>query len=308
MTTPINSVIRKVLRREGDAMNVFVLPYDGYFERNLCMTGHNIFVNTYSLKTKPSNLFVISDNPSVIPQFLDVDLVIVNDRLRQYDRGVRFRDFMHVPMLIVDHFHPQGLKKEELERVRVKTQCDISVSVDEDIQKSWGVQSEFAPYGVERQAPVQKDGSVLIYGKFPSGEHHLIKRMQDGDSNIIVRGPNPGLSLDCSDEDLLKLMSKASVYVNLTPDHHIPYNVMRAMMCGCAIISNKVEALNHILTPENSLRCSGMVEYQKAISSIEAEKLGAAARKYAETHFDLLESVKAWTHIFKLADERIFRK
>jgi len=306
MTTPINSILRKVTRKPGDALNIFIYPHDGYYERNLCLTGHNFFTTEYPFKDRPSNLHILSDSPKHIPTYLNIDLVILNHRITQYDRGITFGNFMHVPNIIVDHWHPRSLKQVEFVSIKNKTRSDLVVSTDAEIQKAWGIESELIPYGVEN-IKSDKNNSILIYGKFTPYDYYLLQSLTK-DSNVILRGDNPGLSKDCTEDELTQLISNAKIYINLSTEDTISYNLLRAMSAGCCIISNKTSILTNILNESNSIVCTKLTDFQEAIKSPKVGTLAIAAKHYAEENLSMGGFIRKWQNLLERADKVVFRK
>lgn len=305
MTTPINSIIRQVLPR--NLLNIFVYPHDGYYERNLCLTGHNFYVNHYNLKNRPNNLYIFSDNPQYIPNYLDVDLVLLNNRLSHYERATILSNFMHVPTIIVDHHYPYKMKDYEINHIKVKTPANIVISSDKILKDIWKTESEIINYGVEPIRSEYKDDSILVYGHFQGQDYTILQYLKQN-PNVIIKGNNPGISEDCDEEELIRLISKAKIYINLSTEHSINYNILRAMSAGCCIISNNMAVLSNVLNKHNSIICTKLTDFKEAIDNPKTTKLGQNAKGYAEEKYSMGKFIKEWSKTFERASKVIFRK
>ncbi len=318
---PIRNIIRGAIKKRGDKLNILCAGMDGYFETLLAKTGHNIYVipvnskyawNT-NLPPRGKNCIILGQADD-IPIDLDLDLVICNDRLTQYELCAQLTHGLHVPMIVVEHFLPLGLKPQDIKQARAAQPSATFVTTSPIVDKYWGGDSEIIGYGAEVPSyKVEKEGFVLVVGEFRGQETQIIGKLIQELPNIKLVGNNPPVSRPPSAESELEVLyARAGIYLNLATDGRIPPQLIKAMANGCVIVSNNTPALTGILEDEkNCLIASSMMGYIESVRRIREdrmlrERLAEASLATVADQFNMNFFVNKWNKVLETTSNKVY--
>ena len=131
--------------------NCLIFTTNEEYETMLCKTGHNFYaVNSAGFKKWDEEDFEIPDNYCVlgdgfIPNWLDFDVIIVQHKLGQYNQAARMKQYLNIPMIVVEHSLPQHISKLEQQLESAKQMVgDLNIFTTEEIQEAWGI--DYNPY------------------------------------------------------------------------------------------------------------------------------------------------------------------
>tara|TARA_B100001778_G_scaffold334979_1_gene350166 strand:- start:7588 stop:8121 length:534 start_codon:yes stop_codon:yes gene_type:complete len=126
--------------------NCLVFTTDEEYETMLCKTGHNFYaINSPGFKRWDTDDFDMPDNycilgESVIPNWMDFDVIIIQHKLGQYNQAVKIQQHLRIPMIVVEHSIPQNIPKMERNIEASKQMVgDLNIFPTEEIQNAWGV-------------------------------------------------------------------------------------------------------------------------------------------------------------------------
>lgn len=306
---PIRNILRSALRTEDDRLNILVITFDGQFEQMLGKTGHNFYCVPELSKIRWSpQLVTLPDNVKMLKSVnnlglrIDYDLVLCNSRIEQYGLASQISNVLHIPMIIVEHFHPQNVwRLEDIEIIKTSQRQNLHVSATDSIGHFWNIGGRIINYGVELpDAQPIDQGSVLLCGDFPIQDQKILFEMLKGVPKAKIIGNNPGVSLPIVDTELDKYYAGADIYVNVSTATNLPISLLKAMAAGCAIISNDVFVLQDALEPgKNALIAKTIPEFKAHISRLQnnktvARQMGQRSREIIQEKFGLSRFISEW--------------
>lgn len=306
---PMRNILRSTLRTENDRLNILVITFDGQFEQMLAKTGHNLYCVPELTKIKWSpDLITLPSNVKMLKSVnnlglrVDYDLVLCNSRIEQYALASQISNVLHIPMIIVEHFHPQNVwRLEDIEIIKTSQRQNLHVSATNSIGSFWNIGGRVINYGVDIPAITEIDqGSVLLVGDFPQQDNKLLYEMLKGVPKAKIIGNNPGISLPLVDTELQKYYQMVDIYVNVSTATNLPISLLKAMAAGCAIVSNDVFVLQDALEDgKNALIARSIPEFKAHISKLQnnknlARQMGMRSREIIVEKFGLSRFVSEW--------------
>jgi glycosyltransferase involved in cell wall biosynthesis len=148
-------------------------------------------------------------------------------------------------------------------------------------------------------------GDDVSYGAKIQGStwrEHFLKELkgQFDESGVLLPG-------QVAYEVYLQLLQRSDVHVYLTYPFVASWSLREAMACGCAIIASDVESVGEFVTDGKTgllVPCLDAKNLARTVLNLlEDDKLNkrlrAGARKYAEQHLDLNDTIKAQLAIIK---------
>lgn len=316
MANPVGCIISASLRKREDRLNLLILPFDGHFEKMLCSLGHSCYClveySLYEPLLNVPNNYIIVDNKHPIPIHKEFDYVIINDRIKQYKQGKKLSEAYHIPLIIVDHINPKGVKRELLANIK-ETQKDIlNVAVSELISESWNTNGFVIEYGLDEFEQFDKNGNALIIGKFVKQDYQNIIAILKDYKHIEVYGNNQGLSNPIEHEDKLKKLAESSVFINLSTYPQTPFVMLEAMANGCLIITNNYDGVKEVIQDGvNGVIAKNVIEFREYIDKALSDKswvskLGMRARETIKADFSLDRFKEDWEEAFNYFGDKKF--
>ena len=251
----IKTLVTRAIKQDRPA-NILCYYCDGFFERMLAETGHRFFGNN----TNSVFRWGVTDpipNTTEIPSKMDVnltdatfDLIITNDRFKQVQHASGFASAIGVPIIQVDHSgKPTQVADELYNEVWSKTQnLPIDVVRTSKGGLDWSNTDTMIPYFWPDNTGGEKSLEVLISGRFNQSEYKLVEEILGNFDDAAVIGPNPGFSEPVSWEEYCQLFQSAKVYISLATDSNLPHGIGMAANSGCAIVSNRIPAVEEFNT------------------------------------------------------------
>lgn len=255
----ITNIVRKSYQNDGPA-NILLIGYDGYFDADLCLTGHNFFTN------KQWSRFNWQDSKKHSFKFIHEDEIhdysydfILTSNAGTLQEIRMLSSSLHLPVLFVDH--EQGIPNYLDEGVRDK---------------------------------VEKEYDVLIAGQFVESDYHLIEGISlKFDTKII--GKNPGLSKPVTSEMFYNMFDRARVYLNFSVTDGLSCYFMQALKSHCGLVTNTNQVIDRLNIPVASSHDEIVEQIDKQLESPMdtsdiLKKVTVPKKQFVEKWKNLIES------------------
>lgn len=338
MPTQVQSIIRQVVRKPQDKLNVLTFPGDTHYDSSLCETGHNFYsIPIPNSKTWdaaypiPKNYHIIQivGNEAVLPLHIDFDAIIAHDRIMHYQVAMQLSQSYQLPVILVEHmFPPAEWGDSRILPLRMR-EGKTNVFIADSQRSSWGFDPSykhtvnytgintmvFKPTGQER------DEGILWFGNNILNKDEIFgfstMRYITGFPLLTVKlkiiGDNQGLSKPAKNiDELVSAYNKANIMLNTKVNDPLPTNVLEAMACGCPVVSISVGDIPNFIKNGETGFVSNNPEQLKEYCSLLfsdkelARKIGENGRELIKKRFGLGRFVKIWQDIFnRTLEEKI---
>jgi len=311
------------------------MPTHERYETSLARTGHHFYAwRAQGIKNwetmyapVPPNYMLLDPRrgDNQIPHWVDIDLVLSQNKVGQFQLGQAIASALLVPFISMEHTLPMpDYSAEQIAQVRAMS-GDIDVFVSEYGRKAWGYPEDhgevnhtgidlnvFVPGEVEREGHVLSVVNDWINRDWCCG--FRIWEQVSGAGRIFpvkVLGNTPGLSEPAeSVAALVEAYQTAGVYLNTTTVSSLPTVILEAMACGCPVVSTATCLIPEIVI-EHGVNGFVSNELKELRSYTElllkdkklAREMGEAGRKTVEEKFSLDRFVEKWNEIFRKAVE-----
>lgn len=314
----LSSVLNRCIPKPDK--HIFVLPYNGWFEKSLCKTGHTFYgevaaashpwnPNTFNM---PENFVLLSNR---VPPGLEFDFVLINDIYKQIDRAYQISCELHIPIVNVNHYHPWFFKREDLQKLKNEyKKIYANIAISEDICLGWQSGGEMIGYEVDMRPTHIKTNAILLLGQYQQKDYFLIKDICEDFPNLVIIGDNPGLSRAGSIEDEDIALDNSKIYIHLSTDAAPLTNIYRAMAAGCVVICNKTPSTEGLIIDGfNGFIAESVDDFRLAIDKVMkneslANKIGSSARNTIETDYSTPAFIEKWNRVFDFASRSVFKK
>lgn len=326
MYSPIRTIRRKILRTEGEKLNILCSATHERYESMLAMTGHNFYAytaivpgtNNAAEGMKPWNekFAPVPDNYKLIgnqiPLHIDFDIVLSQNKFGQFQALQPIAKSGQIPLVSLEHTLPiPTWPKTIIENCRTMS-GDIDVFISNFSLSAWGMTGEVIEHGLDTdlfKPDNQKRESVCL-----SVVNDWINR--DFCCNftgwqrithglpVFVLGDTPGLSLPAkSTEELIQTYQKSLIFVNTSTISPVPTALLEAMSCGCAVVTLGTcmipeiikDGENGYISNDETILRSRIIELLQNPNL--AAKLGNNARKTIVDKFNINRFVNDWNKI-----------
>ena len=332
MPSPVRHIIRRATRGD-EPLNILTFPTHERYESNLAKTGHNFFAWVELGVTKPNwdedyapipqNYTVLDPRRGVrqIPDFIDIDLVLAQNRFGQFQIGQQIAQQIPAPFVSIEHTTLPPDSHEE-QKIRHRSMVsDINVFISEYNRDTWGWQeegTEVIHHGVDSDvfdcrvaAGDRKPISMSVVNDWINRDwccgFTLWQQVTGYPNGLPVRvfGATEGLSESTkSVEELVYNLNDCRIFVNTSTASPIPTALLEAMSCGCAVVSTANCMIPNIIkNGENGFCTNDPVEMRDMIKQLMdnpslATRLGNNARKTIVDNFSVPAFVKRWNEVF----------
>ena len=312
--TIIRSLVRKASKQQGPC-KAYSLFWDGGFDLDITKSNLKLWgTPEITMRgwepmstTCTDNVEFIDAKFSSVGHDLEFDMVLCNDRFKQFDAAKKIASRLHVPVVFIDHMIPKDINPIDLAVLKEGARKGIvSIACHETIAKGWD--SEFTiPYGVdipEVDLDEPRIHNIVIHGSFQQlnpTHRDLIARITN-DTDALLFGYNQDKSNPFTSwEQCSNTLKSAQVFINLSTSYTIPRGLLLAMAHGCAVITNNIAPLNSFLSNRNNCL---VIENLEDILPASQEllknntlryKLGQNARDTIQEVFPMDAFVTNWT-------------
>lgn len=321
MYNPISSIIRKIYREEP--LNILTASTHERYETGLCMTGHNFYAYwAEGIKTWNENYGKIPDNyiilpPEYVPNYVDFDLVLSQNKFGQFQRLAPLAAQMHIPLVSLEHTLPMPQWSQTIRTQLKEARGHINVFISEYSLKEWQWDDRNDTVVIHHMV----DDDLFIPNNY-NRENHILSVVNDWknrdwccnfkgwqritkDLPVRVIGDTPGLSNPSpSIESLVNEYQTSSVFLNTSTISPVPTALLEAMSCGAACVSTATCMIPEIITDgvngfisndENELRknCKLLLDNPEL-----ARKIGQNARLTILEKFNKERFISDWNNVF----------
>jgi glycosyltransferase involved in cell wall biosynthesis len=304
----IKTILNRAIKSDRKA-NILLFFCDGWFDRQLALTGHNFYGNMDGTLFKwecPDR----EDNITFLPKSLKTnltdmffDLIITNDRPYQNAKAQEFSKTFSIPIVHVDHGAvPTTLSENDLQKLlSAPVRADFLVCTNQSEQQ-WPGDAKYIPYCYPKIEQEEKDIEILISGRFTQEEYGIIKSITSQFENVLVIGPNPGLSEPVELERYYEIFARTKIFVNLSTDTNLNNGIMTACRAGCAVVSNRTPVINAV--DNGGLKvCADIPQIIRTVKELQNNPktmrecvAGASSINYGSTEEDFVEK---WNEIIE---------
>jgi len=255
MSNCVASSIRSLLRQQDNIkLNILtvVSPCYQLYDTELAKTGHNFFISTtnspvwdFNISPLPPNFYHLPTNPVFYDDTVDFDFLLIHNKTYHFDSVVEASISLHLPIICVFHEAPYGgfsdhigetlpVGKQNLEEI-AKRMVDVHIFDTEEIMRQWNIPGNVISPSVDTNIyTIQRsitDRQAIAIG-------NMINNGILANTVEAVKAINPSVYLtDTTDEQALANdLNQCSIYINLFK-HTLDINVLRAIACGCIVIS-----------------------------------------------------------------------
>ena len=336
MPTKMSSIMSASTRDPEEKLNILTFPTHERYESMLAKTGHTFYAyraegikdwnETYA--KLPSNYILLDPalGESQIPDYVDFDLVLSQNKFGQFQVAKELATKFHLPLVSLEHTLPMPAWGESMRYQLREMRGHINIFISEYSINDWGWKTEedteVITHGIDTElfCPSEEDRSDEIL----SVVNDWINRdwccgfsiWQDVIKGLPhkVVGDTPGLSKPAaSTEELVATYQNSRIFLNTSTISPVPTALMEAMSCGCAVVSTATCMIPEII--ENGV--NGFIsndheelkQYLVDLLNDEglAKEIGNNARKTITEKYSASKFVDRWNEILKLSSNLIFR-
>jgi len=336
MPTKMSSILRAATRKPDEKLNILTFPTHERYESMLAKTGHTFYSyraegikdwnETYA--KLPDNYILLDPalGESQIPDYVDFDLVLSQNKFGQFQIAQELATKFHLPLLSLEHTLPMPEWDENILLQAREMRGHINVFISEYSIDNWGWESQedtkVITHGIDTDlfCPSEtKEGDEIL-----SVVNDWINRdwccgfslWQEVVKGLPykVLGDTPGLSEPASSiEDLVATYQNSRIFLNTSTISPVPTALMEAMSCGCAVVSTETCMIPEVI--ENGVNGfitndeNKMKQYLVDLLNDEdmAKEIGDNARKTIVDRYSAEKFVDKWQYILYAASNIVFR-
>jgi glycosyltransferase involved in cell wall biosynthesis len=330
---PIGSILER--SAEKSIYNILTAPTHERYETSLARTNHNFY--GYMKKgvfkpnwnenfgKRPSNYHLLNNDleENQIPNWLDFDLVLSQNKFGQFQILSQIAQINHIPLVNVEHTACMPYWPEEQKQQLREMRGNVNVFITDWSLESWGWQDRgdtvVIPHCVDTELfkpderLIRKNHILEVANDYIGRDYVLnfsqFKRVVlDNKLPFRAVGDTKGLSVAPANiNELVSEYKTSRIFINTHHISPIPTSLLEAMACGCAVVSCKTCAVpDYITHGVNGFMYSNdneALEYLNLLLHDEslATKMGLAARKTIQEKCKVSRFVEQWSEVFNLA-------
>jgi glycosyltransferase involved in cell wall biosynthesis len=336
MSTLVQTLLRRATRKDDEPLNILTFPTHERYQTGLAETGHNFYMwqgknikpweTKYAPIPKGHVLLNASTGGSQVPNHVDIDLVLSQNKFGQFQVAEQIAEQIRCPMVSLEHTLPMAdWNKAQLTQLRYM-RGDINLFISEYSRDKWGWGEDDADvvhHGVDTLLfqPDIEDGGTDRENVVLSVVNDWINRdwccgfkiwdsithwSTDTDLPIVVLGDTPGLSTPAtSTQELVNTYRSSRIFLNTSTVSPVPTALLEAMSCGCAVVTTATCMIPEIVDngvngfiSNDPKELRGYVDRLLEDKEL-ATKLGMAARETIISNFSQNAFIKKWNEVFK---------
>jgi len=336
MLSPLSCIIRAATRKPSEKLNILTFPTHERYESMLAKTGHNFYAyraegikdwnETYAKLPDNYHLLDPALEGNQIPEYVDFDLVLSQNKFGQFQRAVELSSVLHLPLVSLEHTLPMPQWGEDtLSQVR-NMRGHINLFISKYSIDAWGWEDRddtgvithgidtdlFCPKEGERSDEILSVVNDWINRDWCCGFgiwQEVIKGLPHK-----VLGDTPGLSQPAASiEDLVAAYQDSRIFLNTSTISPVPTALMEAMSCGCAVVSTDTcmipevieHGVNGFITNDKEQMKQHLVDLLNDEDM--AREIGDNARQTIVNRYSAEKFVSAWDHILYTASNIVFK-
>lgn len=333
MPTALQTMTRVSTRDNEKPLNIMTFPTHERYETGLAQTGHRFYawqgpnIKTWNKKYAPVPLnYHLLDGSKLdgqLPLWVDIDLVLSQNKFGQYEVANSIARKLQVPLITLEHTLPTPNLPSGIRRLLASMKGDFDLFISEYSIAQWGwekgekvdivhhgVDSElFKPdHNIEREDLVCSVVNDWINRDWCCGFRiwQDVTKWPNSDLPLNVWGDTSGLSVSAADvPSLVKQYQRSRIFLNTSLISPVPTVLLEAMSSGCAVVSTDTCMIPEFIKHgENGFLASNARELRQYVDLLRrdkelAEKMGKAARKTIVENFSLDKFVNKWNEVFR---------
>ena len=148
--SPLSYIIRAATREPDEKLNILTFPTHERYESMLAKTGHNFYayraegIKDWNPKNGelPENYILLDPEleERQIPNYVDFDLVLSQNKFGQFQVAHRLAQKMHLPLVSLEHTLPVPEWGDDIMQATRSMRGDINVFISSFSIDSWGWQ------------------------------------------------------------------------------------------------------------------------------------------------------------------------
>ncbi len=324
MPSKVSSLLRKATRKPGERASVLTFPTHETYQGNLKSANADFYlIHTPGMKEwnnrfrpLPLNHVILNDE---IPEDLEFDFVLSQNRFAQYAACRRLADAFGLPLISLEHCMPLSERQGYVEDWRNELKADEHVFITECNRHAWGYRAGEAnvrviEHGIDcdlfNTSPyAHRPIGLLTVGNQittrPELGWEFMKEVMGEDLPIVLVGdcPDLGSAPARSLNELVGRYQSSRIFVNCTSDSTIPMSLLEAMACGCCVVSRPTCGIPSLITNGvNGFLCEtpeGMRNVIKALINDHdfTERVGSIARLCIQTRYHMNRFTDQWNEL-----------
>lgn len=253
MRNALDNILRPLMPKTVDELNILYFPYDGIFEQSLPMDNcryyvmgdHQIYGSSEHLYG--DNFYILKDG--MLSYATKLDLVIANHRKNQLHSARSFANDYHLPLILFDHELP-ALDASPKLRSFVSKQFNHNnhvFSFDNLLGEEWYSDiNTVCNYGNAITLDLEKDifeykkNNIAFIGDHNPSDAPMISSILSSHDDIVGFGYNGDLTQEyTSFEELAAIMVHSRIILFVVQESRPPLMALYAMAAGCVPVFNE---------------------------------------------------------------------
>jgi len=336
MVSPVSSITRAATRKIHEPLNVLTFPTHERYESMMAKCGHNFYAyraegikdwnTTYA--PVPENYFLLDPElgESQIPDHVDFDVILSQNKFGQYQIAKKMAGLLHVPIISLEHTLPvPNWSPSVLESTRhMRGHLNLFISRYSIDAWGWeeGKDTLVITHGVDtelfkpNESVEREDHALSVVNDWINRDWCCgFKIWQDVIQGLPhrVMGDTPGLSEPASStQDLVSAYQSSRIFLNTSTISPIPTVLLEAMSCGCAVVSTETcmipEVIEHGVNGFISNDINELKQYVVDLLNDKdlARQMGEAARETVVKSFSVDKFASKWDFILHSASKKVF--
>ena len=312
-----------------DPLNILTFPTHERYDTNLAKTDHTFYhwsepgIKRWdeAMGRSPENIISLYDNYQTLPidliKNINIDLILVQSRERQYIVGKYLQGVLNCPMVVLEHTgpHPEWGENELFHYREMRGDENVFITEWSRDRWGWGDQDvTVIRHGVDTDLfkpdpTIEREPHVLsVVADFINRNwycnYDLWKETTRGIPRKILGG-TPGLSEVCTLSELIQAYSRASAFLQTSRYSPAPLVVLEAMACECPPVVYPSGLLPEVIRHRtNGFNWHDGALLRDAIETLLADPdlvktMGVKARQTVKEMFPMGRFVSEWNKVFE---------
>lgn len=305
----LQNLVNKSIKSDRK-LNILTFLYNGKFDRDLLLTGHNFYGIANSsyqgwlpIKNMDDNLTLLP-KPEDIQNLNNIDLVLFNNRL--HEEVFSLCKQQHIPGLIIDHQlcedNPYIAQKLKQNNLFESVAC--SPTLQQELNSTYCI-----PYGInEYSGEYEKDIDILISGNFTASDSYAIKIIKQKFPTTRLIGHNPHILFSETPQtfnDYINIFKRTKLFVNLRNKNsqNNYYDLLLAAKYNCSIVTYKTKLYSTIFDQ------SQVSYYDKPSSLLPAiyNKVPSPNYQLSGLYISKAEFIERWNKLLETYRYKVYK-
>ncbi len=337
MPTAVSSIIRAATRQPDEPLNILDFCTHERYQTGLALTGHNFYAwrvldgsikdwdTTYA--PLPSNYSLLNPHEGIrqIPAWLDIDLILSQNKFGQFNIAKQLADQLQVPLISLEHTLPVPIWDASQLANFKKMKGNINIFISEFSRKAWGWSEDEANvihHGIDTDIfrpleQINKKKHVLsVVNDWVNRDWCCgfeLWRNVTQSLPVFPVGKTPGLSQPARNiTELVQFYNEAQIFINTSIISPVPTSLLEAMSCGSAVVSTATCMIPEIIkNGHNGYITNDPRELRRYLEMLldnpdECVRLGTNARQTITENFNMKNFVESWNDVFNIASQLYF--